>query len=157
PHVARAGVNPALAAGGLPHGRASRLAPRRGRAALLHAAGLPLELAQVVELGPPHLRVLDHLDLLDRARVQGKDALHALAEGDLAHGHGRAHARPAQADDDALEDLDALALGLLHALALHPDRLVVLHRGLLDPHVHAHGVARGETRQVLLQVAGFDA
>src|SRR6185295_13489616 len=76
----------------------------------------------------------------------------ALAEGDLAHGHGGPGSGALQADDHALEDLDALALGLL-GLALD----LFLDRALLDPHVDAHGVARVEAGQPLLQVPGLDA
>src|SRR6185503_4113824 len=112
---------------------------------LLHAPGLALLVAQVVQLGSPDAGLLDDLDLLDGPRVQGEDALHALAEGDLAHGHGGPGPGPLQADDDALEDLDALALGLL-GLALD----LLLDGGLLDPHVDADGVPGGEARQVLL-------
>src|SRR6185295_20358962 len=83
------------------------------RPLLLHASRLALLVAQIVELGPAHARLLHDLDLLDGPRVQGEDALHALAEGDLAHGHGGPGSGALQADDDALEDLDALALGLL--------------------------------------------
>src|SRR4051812_4595460 len=69
-----------------------RLGLRRRRPPLLHAARLALEVAEVVELGPADLGVLDDLDLLDRLRVQREDPLHALSEGHLAHGHGRAGA-----------------------------------------------------------------
>src|SRR5258705_8461035 len=136
---------PTLAFGPAPSGF------RRVRAALLHASGLALQVAEIVELGPAHLRVLDDFDLLDRLRVQREDPLHALAERDLAHGHGRARARAAQADDDALEDLDALALGLL-GLALD----LLLDGALLDSHVHAHGVARRQAGKALLEVSSFD-
>src|SRR5215475_13151865 len=97
---------------GPPDGSTS-VVPRGLRPLLLHAARLSLPSAQVVELGPPHPRLLHHLDLLDGARVQGEDALHALAERDLAHGHGGPGPAAAQPDDHALEDLDALALRLL--------------------------------------------
>src|SRR5262249_59641399 len=33
---------------------------------------------------------------------------------------------------------------------------LLLDRALLDPYVYAHGVARGQAGQPLLQVAGFD-
>src|SRR5439155_1369637 len=105
---------------------ASGLGHRRC-ALLLHAPGLALPLPQVVELRPADPGLLHHLDLLDRPRVQGEDPLHAVAEGDLAHGHGGPGAGAPQADDHALEDLHALALGLL-GLALD----LLLHRRLLD-------------------------
>src|SRR5947199_7562615 len=84
----------------------------RRRALLLHAPGLPLALAHVVELGPADLGLLHHLHLLDRPGVQGADPLHAVAEGVLAHGHGGPGARALEPDAQALEDMHALALGL---------------------------------------------
>src|SRR5688572_8526627 len=124
----------------------------RGRPLLLHATGLALLVAEVVQLGPPHARLLHDLDLLDGAGVQGEDALHALAEGDLAHGHGGPGPCALEADHDALEDLDTLALGLL-GLTLD----LLLDRALLDPDVDADGVPGVETGEVLLQVPGLDA
>src|SRR5512143_3833527 len=107
---------PAGREGAGPGPAAPRVLRLRGRglhALLLHAAGLALALAQEVELGPPHPRVPDHLHLLDGPRVQREDPLHPGAEGDLAHGHRRPGAAAPQADDEPLEDLHALALGLL--------------------------------------------
>src|SRR6266581_8124167 len=121
---------------------------------LLHAARLALAPAQVVELGPAYLGLLHHLDLLDRLRVHREDAFHPLAEGDLAHGDGGPGPVAPEPDHDAFEDLDALALGLL-VLALLPLPLF-LHLGLLDPHVHAHGVARVEAGEALLEVGSLD-
>src|SRR5258706_4458920 len=126
----------------------------RVQALLLHAAGLALAVAQVVELGPAHLGLLDHLDLLDRLRVHGKDALDALAKGHLAHGHGGPRPATAKPDHHAFEDLQPLALGLL-LLALLALGLF-LDLALLDPHVHAHGVARAEAGQALLEVRRLD-
>src|SRR5262249_43365279 len=123
---------------------------------LLHASRLALALAQVVELGPADLGLLHDLDLLDRLRVEGEDALDALAERDLAHGDRGPRPAAPQPDHDAFEDLHALALGLLGLRALRALG-VFLDRGLLDPHVHAHGVARGERGEALLQVRGLDA
>src|SRR5262245_22359918 len=122
------------------------------RPLLLHPPRLPLPAAQVVELGPPHPGLLHHLDLLDGARVEGEDALHSRSERHLAHGHRRPRPRSPEPDHQALEDLDALALRLL-GLALD----LLLDRGLLDPHVHPHGVAGGEAGQALLEVARLDA
>src|SRR4029450_11385942 len=62
-------------------------------------------------------------------------------------GECRGVLRALKADDDALEDLDALALGLL-GLALD----LLLDGGLLDPHVDADGVPGRETGEALLQV-----
>src|SRR5260221_9854629 len=125
----------------------------RVRALLLHAAGLPLAIAQVVELGPAHQGLLDHLDLLDRLRVHGEDTLDALAERDLAYGHGGPRPGASEPDHHSFEDLHAFALGLL-VLALLALPLF-LELGLLDPDVHTHGVARGEAGQALLEVRGL--
>src|ERR1051325_10785940 len=45
----------------------------------LHPGGLALQVAQVIELRAPHLRRARDFDLLNRRRVQRKDALDALA------------------------------------------------------------------------------
>ena len=54
----------------------------------------------------------DDLDADDLRRVHGERALHADSEADLADGERLAVARAVAADDDALEDLDALAAAL---------------------------------------------
>ena len=93
-----------------------------------------------------------HLHSLDGPRVQREDPLHPGPEGDLAHGHRRPGAAAPQADDQPLEDLHALALGLL-GLALD----LLLDVRLLDAHVHPHGVAGAELRQGLLEVRRLDS
>src|SRR4051794_36242625 len=75
---------------------------------VFHARRLALQVAQVVQLRAPDPRRLGHFDLLDRRRVQREDALDALAERHLAHGERGARAAAVDADDHALEDLDAL-------------------------------------------------
>src|SRR3954454_23023841 len=98
-----------------------------GVAALAHAGALAHAAAEVVELGPPHVTTGGHLDALDLRRVQRERALHADAEGLLAHGEGLAHALALALDHDALEDLGAPP-------------------GAFDDlEVHAHAVARLET------------
>src|SRR5687768_15699339 len=86
----------------------------------LHTRRLPLQTSQEVQLGAAHARRPDDVDLGDRRRVQREDALDALTERDLADGEGRAHAAAVEADDDALEDLDALLVALAH-LDVHTD------------------------------------
>src|SRR3954469_2252601 len=75
---------------------------------VFHPGSLALQIAEVVELGAPHLRGSRDLDLLNGRRVQREDALHPLAERDFPHGERRAGPAAVQADDHALEDLDAL-------------------------------------------------
>src|SRR5207247_1843111 len=85
----------------------------------------------------PDLRRARHLDLGDRRRVQREDALDPLAERDLAHREGGARAAAVNADDDALENLDAFLVALAHF------------------HMHADGVARPH-RRPLRQLLFFD-
>src|SRR5260221_12341437 len=68
---------------------------------IFHARSLALQIAQVVQLGAPHLGAAHHLDLLDRRRVQRENALDALAERHLAHREGGARAAAVQAYHDA--------------------------------------------------------
>src|SRR4051794_23041000 len=83
-----------------------------GVAALAHAGALADATAQVVQLGAPHVAAGGDLDALDLWRVQRERALHADAEGLLAHGEGLADALALALDDDALEDLGAAARAL---------------------------------------------
>src|SRR4051795_13671403 len=63
-----------------------------GVPALAHTRALADPAAQVVELGPPDVAAGGDLDALDLRRVQRERALHAHAEGLLAHREGLAHA-----------------------------------------------------------------
>ena len=78
-------------------------------AALADAGALADAAAQVVELGAADVAAGGDLDALDLRRVHRERALHADAEGLLAHGEGLAHAVALALDDDALEDLGAAA------------------------------------------------
>src|SRR5215212_3928731 len=71
-----------------------------GVAALAHAGALADATAQVVELGPAHVAAGGDLDALDLRRVQRERALHADAEGLLAHGEGLADALALALDHD---------------------------------------------------------
>ena len=90
---------------------------------LLDAGGLPGEASEVVQAGAPDLAASNHLDLLEAGRVQIEGALDADAVGDAADREVRAGASVVLADDDALEDLGALALAFddlgadLHGIA----------------------------------------
>src|SRR5262249_50521886 len=81
---------------------------------VLHPRGLALQIAQVVQLRAADLRRSRHFHLLDRRRVQRKDALDTLSERHFAHGEGGARAAAVQADHDAFEDLNALLVALAH-------------------------------------------
>src|ERR1035437_5317169 len=107
-------------------------------ATLFEAPGLAQLLAQEVELGTADLAVTQHFQLVDGGAVQGEDALHAHAARHFADGEGGAHAAALDADDDALEELDALFLAFLH----------------FD--VHLDGVARLDAREVRAEKARFE-
>ena len=83
-------------------------------AALAHAGRLADAVAQVVELGAPHVAARGDLDSLDLRRVQRERSLDADAEGLLAHGERLARAVALALDRDALEDLGAPAGALDH-------------------------------------------
>src|SRR5215813_11624533 len=70
--------------------------------------------AQVIELGAAHLAAAQDLDRVDHGRIERKDALHALAVRNLAHGEILVEARARAADANALIGLDAGALALDH-------------------------------------------
>src|SRR6476469_1204850 len=94
---------------------------------VLHTGRLAFQIAQVVELRPADLGRPHHLDLLNRRRVQRKNALDTLPEGDLPDREGGARAAAMQADDDALEDLNAFLVALAY-LHMHADGIARFHR-----------------------------
>src|SRR5262249_13118967 len=77
-------------------------------------ARLAAQVAQVIELGAAHRALADDLDFPDARAVEREHALDALAEADLAHRERRVDAVVLAADAQALIDLDALAVALLH-------------------------------------------
>src|SRR5437763_505391 len=77
-----------------------------------HGCALAHALAQVIELGAANVAASGDLHALDLWRMQGKRALHAHAEGLLAHGECLACAVALALDHDALEDLYAPARAL---------------------------------------------
>src|SRR5439155_1340946 len=91
------------------------------------------EPTQEVELGAPNATLAHQLDLRDRRRVQGEDALHADARRDLANRERRVDPGTAAADADALERLQSLLVTLAY------------------PYHHPDGVARIERRDVGLE------
>ena len=113
---------------------------RTGVAALSHTCTLADAIAQVVELRAAHVAAGGDLDALDLRRVHGEHALHAYAEGLLAHGERLARAVALALDHDALEDL-------------HPTA-----RALDDLEVHLDAVAGREVGNAaqLRALDGFD-
>src|SRR5205085_8960730 len=80
-----------------------------------------------------------HLDLVDLRRVQRERPLDTDAERLLADRERLARARSLPLQDDALEDLDPLALALDHL------------------EVHAHRVSRFELRDPVAQLRALEA
>src|SRR5579859_1380249 len=107
-------------------------------ASLLEAGGLPTQSAHVVEVLAADLIVAHDLDLVNARRVEQIGALDADIVRDTADGEGAVEPRAAQMNDDALEDLDTLAIALD------------------DLGVHAHGVAGLQRWNILAQVFFFD-
>src|SRR3712207_4979202 len=102
-------------------------------ALLLDLRLLAAELAEVVELRATDVAAGHDLDLADHGRVHRERALDADTEADLPHREGLADAAALPPDDDALEDLHALAV------ALH------------DSHVDLQRVTGPEVRHVAAQ------
>src|SRR5580704_14634298 len=73
--------------------------------ALSQTGGLALETAQIVKLGAAHASGADHIDVIDDSRVDGEDALNAVAKANLADRDGLAHAGVVTGDESALERL----------------------------------------------------
>jgi len=74
---------------------------------------LPLEVAEVEEPIAVHVAVREDLNLRIARAVEGKDALHPDAVGDLANSEGRLVVALRLANDDAFEGLLALLLAFL--------------------------------------------
>src|SRR5439155_13854654 len=70
--------------------------------------------SQVVEAPLPHVAVAKHVDAIDAGRVDEEGALDTDAVRDSPHREILAQPAPGDADDDALEHLDALARALDH-------------------------------------------
>ena len=101
---------PAPTAAGLPDRCAAGCPARLPSSQLFFDAGrLARALAQVVELGAPHVAAALDLDRGDQRAVGLERALDAFAARDLANDEARVEAAVALGDDDAFERLDALA------------------------------------------------
>src|SRR2546430_2077111 len=103
---------------------AQRLRPGAGALVppLTDAGRLAHPAAQVVQPGLPDAAVPHHLDAVDPRRVDQERPLDADAVRHAPHRHVLAQTAVGDADDQALEDLDALA-GALHHLRVHPHRV----------------------------------
>src|ERR687897_448927 len=130
-----------------------RARPLSGLALFADLGRLTDAVAQVIELGAADVTPADDLDLGDGRRVERERALDAHAVAHLPHLERLADAGARAADDDALEDLDALLGPLDHA---HMDLERVAGRevgdvgaqaGLVDEIGGIHrAVAPGEAR-----------
>src|SRR5438128_3656170 len=76
--------------------------------------------SQVVQLGPAHFSVADHVDLVDARRVQQEAALDPDTMSDPSDGKRLFGTATPAADHDAFEDLDSFA-GALDYLGVHLD------------------------------------
>src|SRR6185437_3647420 len=79
-----------------------------------NAGGLAAPSSQIIELGATHAAPAYHLDRVDQRRMDGEDALDALAIGNLAHGEILVHPAAGAPDAYALIGLHAAALALDH-------------------------------------------
>src|SRR5688572_18239461 len=110
---------------------------------VLHPGRLALEVAEVIELGAADTGRAHHFDLLDRRRVQWKNALDTLAERDFPHRERGARSAAVHPDDDAFEDLNPFLVAFPdshvnpHRIA-RPDGRPLGHLGLFDQLNRAH-------------------
>src|SRR5690606_28739564 len=68
---------------------------------------LAATIAQVIELGAPHLAALEHFDAIDHRRVDREHAFHAFAIGNLADRETLHDPRARTRDHHAFIGLDA--------------------------------------------------
>src|SRR5581483_7184999 len=101
--------------------------------------GFSRSFPEVIKFGAPHAAAGDHFDFVDARGVDRKNALHADAVGNLAHGEHGAATAARDADHDALEDLGALFLAFD------------------DFDVDSHGLAGPKSRRFLLDLLGFQS
>ena len=105
---------------------------------LLDASSLADTIAQVVELGSPHITATYHLDGMNDGRMEREDALDSDAKAELADCERSSGAATVAGDNNTLKDLNALAAAFD------------------DAHVNTHGVAGPKVRYVVAQVCGLD-
>src|ERR1019366_290490 len=75
---------------------------------------LATQLAKVIKLGASHFAGPHHLNLVDHGRVQGKDSLHAGAEGHLPDRKAGVIAGATKADYGTFEYLDSFLFAFLN-------------------------------------------
>ena len=93
---------------------------------------MPFRSAQIIQLGAADPAGAHHVDVIHHRSVQREDALHALAEADLAHGDGLAHAGVVLGDDGAFERLQAFLVAFLD-LDVHADGVAGPELGMVAP------------------------
>src|SRR5437868_14926071 len=91
--------------------------------------GLATQSAEIVQLGAADLRGPQYIDLVNDFRVDREDALHTVAEADLADGEAGLRA-VALRDHDAFESLQAFLVAFL------------------DLHLDTDSVTGTETREI---------
>src|SRR5205807_9651823 len=96
---------------------------------IFQSSSFAAQTAQVIELRAAYFGRAHDIDFINDARTLREDALHALAETDLAH--GEAGLRPARARND-------------HAF----ERLQALFVAFFDPHLNTNSIARNKIRKV---------
>src|SRR5580658_1849874 len=82
--------------------------------AFAQTGGLALETAQIVKFGAAHASGADHIDMVDHFRVDGEDALDALAEADFTDRDGLADAGVIARDESPLKRLQPLLVAFLN-------------------------------------------
>src|ERR1700751_3447303 len=96
------------------------------------AGRLAAAIAQIIELGAPHLAAPEDFDRVDHRRIDGENALHALAIGDLPHREVLVEAIAAARDAHAFIRLNAGALAF-RDLHVDDDRVAGLELRDLGP------------------------
>src|SRR5438105_3926791 len=102
---------------------------------VLQTSGFPLQIAQVVELGPPHFRRAHDVDLVHNFGVDREDTLDALTETHFSYGEAGLRT-VALRDHDTFERLQAFLFAFL------------------DLHLHPDGIARSEAGDICAFVLG---
>src|SRR6266852_5979204 len=104
----------------------------------LDTCSLALQIAQVIQPRPTDFALPDHLNRADRRRMQGEDALNAHAKAHAPHRKGGAGGPAFLRNHYTFKSLQAL----FHLLAF----------AFLEPHVHAHGIARAKLGEAFAQL-----
>lgn len=114
-------------------GKGNEGLPLRGLkyALFFEASRLAAPVAQEIQFGPAHMRVPDHLNLVNTRRVKEEPSFHAnSAGGNSAHGKGCVDAPPPHSNNHPLEYLNPFVFALN------------------DSNVYFYRIANGQIRQV---------